>query len=67
VVENQNNNHELDIWSLYLYAMKSPVTREKYQKRLDGLPYLQQLKIWEKRSMMLVELWIGNNKTWKMS
>jgi integrase len=34
VVENQNN-HELDPWSLYLYAMKSPVTREKYQKRLE--------------------------------
>jgi hypothetical protein len=23
-----------DPWTLYLYAMKSPVTREKYQKRL---------------------------------
>jgi integrase len=34
VVGNQNN-HELDTWSLYLYAMKSPVTREKYQKRLE--------------------------------
>jgi integrase len=36
VVENQyQNNQELDTWSLYLYAMKSPVTREKYQKRLE--------------------------------
>jgi integrase len=34
VEENQNYN-ELDPWSLYLYAMKSPVTREKYQKRLE--------------------------------
>ena len=25
---------ESDLWTLYLYAMKSPVTREKYQKRL---------------------------------
>jgi hypothetical protein len=25
---------ESDHWTLYLYAMKSPVTREKYQKRL---------------------------------
>ncbi len=34
--ETQNNNQEeLDSWSLYLYAMKSPVTREKYQKRLE--------------------------------
>ena len=29
------SNSELDSWSLYLYAMKSPVTREKYQKRLE--------------------------------
>ena len=29
------NNQELDTWSLYLYAMKSPVTRDKYQKRLE--------------------------------
>ena len=35
MVENQNNNQGLDTWSLYLYAMKSPVTREKYQKRLE--------------------------------
>jgi hypothetical protein len=37
VVENQNKNDsiEQDVWSLYLYAMKSPVNREKYQKRLE--------------------------------
>ncbi len=36
MVENQNNNNqEQDIWSLYLYALKSPVTRQKYQKRLE--------------------------------
>jgi hypothetical protein len=36
-VENQNKNDSIvqDAWSLYLYAMKSPVTREKYQKRLE--------------------------------
>ena len=28
------NNQELDSWSLFLYAMKSPVNREKYQRRL---------------------------------
>ncbi|MDQ3970140.1 MAG: hypothetical protein M3227_00435, partial [Thermoproteota archaeon] len=32
---NNNNQQELDTWSLYLYAMKSPVTREKYTKRLE--------------------------------
>ena len=36
MVENQfNNNQEQDTWSLYLYALKSPVTRQKYQKRLE--------------------------------
>ena len=33
--QNNNNQREDDSWSLYLYAMKSPVTREKYTKRLD--------------------------------
>jgi site-specific recombinase XerC len=31
----KSNNREQDIWSLYLYALKSPVTRERYQKRLE--------------------------------
>ncbi len=31
----ENNNERLNLWSLYLYALKSPVTREKYQKRLE--------------------------------
>jgi hypothetical protein len=30
-----NNNQDTDTWSLYLYAMKSPGTRQKYQKRLE--------------------------------
>ncbi len=39
-VEQENNNinkdsQELGIWSLYLFALKSPVTREKYKIRLD--------------------------------
>jgi hypothetical protein len=36
VVENQYQNNQVqDTWSLYLYALKSPVTRQKYQKRLE--------------------------------
>ncbi|HEY6536463.1 MAG TPA: hypothetical protein VIY08_11805 [Candidatus Nitrosocosmicus sp.] len=31
---NQNKDLDQDVWSLYLFALKSPVTREKYQKRL---------------------------------
>ena len=69
VVEN-NNNQELDPWSLYLYAMKSPVTREKYQKRLEkffdfiGL----QGKTIEEKSRLFINtaknegnVWIFNN------
>ncbi|HEY6534614.1 MAG TPA: hypothetical protein VIY08_02220 [Candidatus Nitrosocosmicus sp.] len=35
--ENKNNidNLELDVWSLYLFALKSPVTRDKYKTRLE--------------------------------
>ena len=38
MVESQyqnNYNQEQDTWSLYLYALKSPMTRQKYQKRLE--------------------------------
>ncbi|MGB8033188.1 MAG: hypothetical protein WCF03_05135, partial [Nitrososphaeraceae archaeon] len=24
----------IDLWSLYIFAVKSPITRQKYQKRL---------------------------------
>ncbi len=29
-----------NLWSLYLYALKSPVTREKYQKRLKFFDFI---------------------------
>jgi hypothetical protein len=29
------NDGELGIWKLYLFALKSPLTREKYQKRME--------------------------------
>lgn len=31
----QHNIQELNVWSLYLFALKSPVTREKYKTRLE--------------------------------
>ncbi len=30
-----NNDDELGIWRMYLFALKSPLTREKYQKRME--------------------------------
>ena len=35
MIVEQNNKQEQNVWSLYLFALKSPVTREKYQKRLE--------------------------------
>ena len=29
------NSEELGIWKLYLFALKSPLTREKYQNRME--------------------------------
>ncbi len=29
------NNADIGIWKLYLFALKSPLTREKYQKRME--------------------------------
>jgi len=37
----QNNSQELDSWSQYLYAMKSPVTRKKYTKRLEKFKFFR--------------------------
>ena len=34
-MEVQSSESDSNPWTLYLYAMKSPVTRDKYQKRLD--------------------------------
>lgn len=32
---DKNKTEKLDIWSLYLYVMKFPATRQKYIGRLD--------------------------------
>jgi hypothetical protein len=29
------NQEEIDIWKLYLFALKSPLTTEKYSKRIE--------------------------------
>ncbi|MDR4490058.1 MAG: hypothetical protein R2685_04045 [Candidatus Nitrosocosmicus sp.] len=34
-LKDVNKDKGIDTWSLYLYAMKSPVTKQKYQKRLE--------------------------------
>ena len=50
---------ESDHWTLYLYAMKSPVTRDKYQKRLGK--FFDFLRLYdggtiEEKSRVFVEM-----------
>ena len=60
MVENQNKN-ELNTWSL-LYVMKSPVTRQKYQKRLEkffdflGLEGKRRFLLMEQRMNVMIRL-----------
>ena len=35
MTELNNQEEELSIWKLYLFALKSPLTREKYQGRIE--------------------------------
>jgi hypothetical protein len=39
----QTTASEQDPWTLYLYAMKLPVTKEKYQRRLGHFFYFLDL------------------------
>jgi len=73
VVENQFNNQEQDAWSLYLYALKSSVTKQKYQKRLEkffdflgmeGATFEEKSKSFIKR-IQTEEKNNGNNSQWK--
>jgi hypothetical protein len=66
----ENNNEGLDLWSLYLYALKSPVTREKYQKRLEkffdflgleGLNVEEKSKEFVNRKDKEGDQWVFNN------
>jgi hypothetical protein len=49
---------ESDTWTLYLYAMKSPVTRDKYQKRLGKFFDFLKLDVTtiEDKSKVFVEM-----------
>ena len=35
MIIKQNNGLDTNVWSLYIFALKSPITREKYQARLE--------------------------------
>jgi len=59
----EQERSELDPWSLYIYAMKAPMTREKYKIRLakfldfigleaeDGNRSLDKARIFAKKSI----------------
>jgi hypothetical protein len=55
-------------WTLYLYAMKSPITRDKYQKRLDRFLDSHGLKgtTIEDKSKVFVEI-VRKHSNWTFS
>jgi integrase len=61
-----NNNEELNTWSLYLYAMKSPVTRQKYQKRLEKFFDFLELEgnTIEEKSISFLQLSKDKDNSW---
>ena len=53
---------DLNPWTMYLYAMKSPVTRDKYQKRLGKFFEFIRLEgaaIEEKEKRTICQLTVG--------
>ena len=57
---------ESNPWTLYLYAMKSPVTRDNYQKRLGKLFDFLGLEVRtiEEKSRVFVEMARKDNSNW---
>jgi predicted RNA-binding protein len=56
LIEGQESISQLDPWSLYLYAMKSPVTKLKYQKRLSTfLQYIGLAGITEEQAGLFAQ------------
>lgn len=68
-LNDENNNEEIDTWSLYLYAMKSPVTREKYQKRLEKFFDFLELEgnTIEEKSISFIKLSKVKDNSWIFS
>ena len=68
MIEGQESISQLDPWSLYLYAMKSPITRLKYQKRLSSFfEYIGLPGIIEEQARLFAQMgsqdsnWAFNN------
>jgi integrase len=67
IEEEQNSTTQVEPWSLYLYAMKSPVTRLKYQKRLAKfLEYIRLNGNTEEESRVFAEHG-GKDVNWAFS
>ena len=65
-VEQRIESNESNPWTLYLYAMKSPVTSDKYQKRLGkffGFLGLEGRTI-EEKSRVFVEIARKDGNNW---
>ena len=68
MIEGQESTSQIDPWSLYLYAMKSPITTLKYQKRLSSFfEYIGLPEIIEEQARLFAQMgrqdrnWAFNN------
>jgi len=56
LIEGEESISQQDPWSLYLYAMKSPITSQKYQKRLSSfLKYIGLPGIIEEQARLFAQ------------
>jgi integrase len=62
----EDKDEGINTWSLYLYAMKSPITRQKYQKRLEKFFDFLELKgnTIEEKSISFIKLSKEKDNTW---
>ena len=65
-INNNSNSEEINVWSLYLYAMKSLVTRQKYQKRLEKFFDFLELagNTIEEKSTLFIKLSNEKDNAW---
>ena len=65
ITEN-SKKEETNTWSLYIYAMKSPVTRQKYQKRLEKFLDFLQLEgnTIEEKSISFIKISKEKDNAW---
>ncbi len=65
VEQNNDINQGHNVWSLYLFALKSPATREKYRTRLDkffNFINLEGKTVKEKSNSFIEKYYMGGSQ-----